>query len=282
MSKHFIIAGVAMAVAGLSIPKAAEASSYFVRPFIAVGEGGFIDGIQQNGATQASKNFGTDFQTTVDLDDGTVKAQTNILSAQSNGQSGGSFGERLAFSPNAVGTNVDFSFAFDGTIEVSGLAGLGGASPTSIAVFANLYVFEAGSGADYLNFTSTPGALISRPFFSSNFDTSTQTSFTIDEELFGSITVATNTQYDVFASLSVSASTNDNDISILMDFMNTGTFGIEAATGVTYTSSSGIFLDSTGVTPPVSAVPVPAALPLLIGALGCLGFAGRSRRRAAA
>ncbi|QIE57451.1 hypothetical protein G5B40_19575 [Pikeienuella piscinae] len=284
MSKQLTITGLALAVAGLLAPHTAEAASYFVRPFIQVGGGGLIDGLQQNGATNASQNFGTNFQSTVDLDDGTVKARTNIPSAQSNGQSGGSFGERVAFSPDAAGTTVSFSFDFDGTIEVSDLLNGPLATGYSAFVFANLFVYDSSAGATYQNFNTLGGALISRSFAqdygTSSGATPSSTFFDIDQTLSGSITVEANKQYDVFASLSVAAATNQNDISIMMDFMNTGTFAIDADPGVTYTSSSGVFLDSTGVTP--SAVPVPAALPLLLGGLGLLGFVSRRRRAAAA
>ncbi|WP_340108796.1 PEP-CTERM sorting domain-containing protein [Pikeienuella sp. HZG-20] len=284
--KHLTIAGAALAIAGFSLPQSAEAASYFVRPFIQVGAGGLIDGLQQNGATNASQNFGTNFQSTVDLDDGTVKARTNIPSAQSNGQSGASFGERVAFSPDAAGTNVSFSFDFDGTIEVSDLLNGPLATGYSAFVFANLFVYDSTAGATYQNFTSLGGALISRTFAqdygTSSGATPSNTFFDVDRTLSGSITVEANKRYDVFASLSIAAATNQNDISIMMDFMNTGTFGIDADPGVTYTSSSGVFLDSTGVTPPPSPVPVPAALPLLLGGLGLLGFVSRRRRAAAA
>lgn len=279
MMKHLTIAGAALAAAGLAAPQPAEAATYFVRTAIQDGPNTLYDGIQENGPTSFSDTVVGDFgeyEGAVDLNDGTVKVFADVVGAGAFGQSGGSFGERLAFSPNAAGTSVDFSFAFDGDIEVSD------PSQPSILIDAGLYVFEAGSGADYTNFAGAPGALISQRFTDSSFDTLTQGSFSIDETLFGSITLAANTEYDVFASLSVASANNANDVSVTLDFLNTGTFGIVAAPGVSYTSLSGAFLDSTGITPPAAVVPVPAALPLLLGGLGLLGFVGRRRRAAAA
>lgn len=262
----------------------ANAASYFVRPFVQQFPAALIDGLQQNGPTQSSQNFGTDFEAEVDLNDGSVSAYVNIPGALQGGQAGGSFGERVQFN-NAAGTMVDFAFAFEGDISVSDL--LPGPLPTglSISVFATLFVHDVSTGATWNNFTSIGGELIGMSLFDNSFgtpggSTPTQTFWNVDEVLSGSLLIGTNSQFDVFASLSVAAASNNNDVQIELDFSNTGTFGIDTAPGVTYTSDSGVFLDATGVTPP-AVVPLPPALPLFAGGLGLIGLLGWCRKRKA-
>lgn len=275
------IAAAALVGASILAAEADHAHGYFVRPFIQVNGGALIDGIEENGATSAGQNFGSDFQAEVDLEQGTVGALLNIPTSMQSGVVGGSFGERVTFD-NAAGTTVDFSFFYDGEISVSDL--LPGPLPTglSISLFANLFVYDASAGATFDNFTTLGGALISESVFDNSFGTPsggtpTQTEWSIDDALSGSLVIGAENQFDVFAALSIAIATNNNDVEVLMDFLNTGTFGIDTEPGVSYTSGSGVFLDSTGVTP--TPVPVPAALPLFAGGLGFLGLLGWRRRR---
>lgn len=268
---------IAAAIAGLSIlagmPRTADAG-YFIRPFVSYGPGGLIDGLDQNGATQGTQNFANIVESTVDLDDGTVKAFLDITGPDNFGQAGGSFGESVTFD-NAVGTIVDFSFDFDGDILATGVNPMG--STLQIGVFASLRVFEAGSGADYTNFVVHPGALVSDTANLSFSDPLVDLDEVVDEILSGSLTVAANTSYDVFASLVVFTSTNLNPVNVVMGFDNTGTFGIDTVPGVTYTSASGVFLDATGVT--VTQVPEPAMMSLF--GIGIAGIGMLRRRRTA-
>lgn len=97
----------------------------------------------------------------------------------------------------------------------------------------------------------------------------------IDEFLSVTVDITSNRQsFDVFANLSLVLAPNENVGPYEMNFDNTARFGIETAQDVTYTSLSGVFLDSTGVT----VVPVPAALPLL-GSAFAIGAAFLRRRR---
>ena len=157
------------------------------------------------------------------------------------------------------------------------------ATPYSATVFATLYVFEAGSGATYNNFTSVGGQLIGETGFvnygTGSGATPSQTHFDVSDMLGGSVNITSQTVFDIFMTLSVATVTNSNPISIVMDFLSTGTGGIDTEPGVSYTSASGVFLDSTGQTP--SAVPVPAALPLFATGLAGLGILGWRRRRRA-
>jgi len=84
----------------------------------------------------------------------------------------------------------------------------------------------------------------------------------------------TQRSFDIFANLTLIANPNMNPGNFSLDFMNTATVSIGTEPGVTYTSLSGVFLESTGVT----AVPVPATLPLLVSGLASL-FGFRKKRR---
>jgi hypothetical protein len=252
-------------------PESADAT-YFIRPFVQLGGGGLIDGLDENGATQGSVNFTSDATAAVDLDDGTARAFLDITGPNILGQAGGIFGETVTFN-NAVGTTADFSFDFDGNLVTSGVNPMG--SILQIGVSAALRVFESGSGADYTNFLSHAGALVSDSVTLDFTDPLVDLDEVVDEILSGSLTVAANTSYDVFASLVVFTSTNLNPVNVVMDFDNTGTFGIDTAPGVTYTSASGVFLGATGVT--VTQVPEPAMMSLF--GIGIAGIAVLRRRR---
>lgn len=285
MSKHQTFFGAAFAAAGLATPLEAfadavelEPGAYVVRPFVQTTDG-LVDGLQENAATQGSE-IGDGLEGAVDLSDGSIRAQTDIRHPDGFGLSGGVLAERLTFSPNATGTTVGFSFDFDGAIRISDLPSGPLASGYNAIVFADLYVYDAALSVTYDNFTSFGGALIARSyardFGAAAGETPGAGMFDIDETLSGSIIIEDGKKYDVFASLAIFADTYDNDIRIMMDFLNTGLFGIDKAPGVSFTSLSGVFLTRTAVAP----VPVPAALPLLAGALACLGLAARRRRGA--
>lgn len=252
------------------LASATSAHAYFVRPFYSQ-SGTLTDGLIENGATSGQQNFGNSLQTDVNLDDGTVKALLDISGTNMSVQAGGSFGDTIVFN-NATGTTVDFDFAFDGTIDVTGVVNLG--SSLQYGVFANLFVFEAGSGATATNFSSIGGELIGESTFLSFTDPAADViNQLIDDALSGSVAIGAVQSFDVFSSLSVFTSTNDNPVSVTMDFQNTGTFGIDAAPGVTYSSASGVFLDSVTA----SSVPAPPTL-ILLACGGLLGIVTRRRQ----
>jgi len=250
---------------------ATSAEAYFVRPFYSQG-GTFVDGLIENGATSGQQNFATSHVSEVNLDDGTVKALLDVSGTSIYGQAGGAFGDTVTFN-DAAGTNVDFSFAYDGSIDITGVINEG--STLQYGVSANLYVFEAGSGATYNNFNTIGGQLIGDSAFLNFLDPDADVHDFIDEALSGSLTIGTAQSFDLFASLSVFTSTNLNPVTVQMDFLNTGTFGINAAPGVTYSSASGVFLNSV---PAAVSVPEPATIALMGLGLAGLGF---SRKRKA-
>lgn len=246
---------------------AANANAYYVRP-VAQMNSVFSDGLIQNAATSASQNIGSAVKAKVDLNNGTGKAFVDITGANQYGQAVASFGDRVSFSSNAVGTTADFSFAFDGTIDVTGVTG----GSLQYGYSTNYFVFEAGSGATFANFTSHGGHLIGQNEFNSFTNPLADVSTVINGIFSDSIVIGSVKDFDIFASIGVFTSTQSHTGNVTLDFFNTGTFSIDVASGVTYSSQSGVFLNS--VVPPTS-VPVPGTLALL--GLGLLVLIGRRR-----
>ncbi|WP_246350272.1 PEPxxWA-CTERM sorting domain-containing protein [Sphingobium boeckii] len=263
---------VMMLVISMTFASAAHAG-FFVRPYLTYG-GEVIDGLEANGATEATQSFTSDLQTTVDLSSGTVKSYLNLSGTGSNGQATGIFGDSLTFY-GGEGTTADFSFDFDGIIR-SPASDPSLNSLQQIGVYANLFVFDSATGATYNNFTSLGGALIAQSLFLDFSDPETALDEFVSRTLSGSVAITGIQTLDVFASLSIFASLNDNPVNIEMDFMNTGTFGVDVAPGVAVTSESGVFLADT-LTPPV---PEPATWAMMIVGFGLVGSAMRRRQSA--
>ena len=58
-----------------------------------------------------------------------------------------------------------------------------------LGIFANLYVFEAGTGAAWNNFSSHPGALVSQSVFLSYVNPAEALNETIFQSLSGTVSV---------------------------------------------------------------------------------------------
>lgn len=264
------LGALAAAVALSGLATTAQAA-YFVRPLVQVG-GSTIDGIEQNGATHASQNYTSDLQAHVDLGAGTIKTFLNVTGPGNYYQTAGIMGDRLTFD-GAEGTNLNFSFDFDGKI-LSDAWDPNLNSTLQLGVFANLYVFEAGTGATYENFSSHSGALVAQSIFVPYLNPEGGLNEDFHRQLSGVVSVSGVNSFDVFAGLSTFASLNNNPVTVTMDFMNTATFGIKGAQGVSYTSDSGVFLGGAIG----SAVPEPATWAIMILGFGTAGAAIRRRR----
>jgi hypothetical protein len=218
----------------------------------------------------------------VNLEEGTIRGLVELLGGgpPNAASAQGRFGEQVTFQ-NADGTSVDFNFSFEGWI--TGPARDPNLNST-LQVFVEAYiaVFDPAVGATAstwydLAFGNQGDQSIAstREYF--DFSNPEEE---LDELLDYTIGVTADVtsgrrSFDVFANLTIAMATNANPGPYEMNFNNTATFGIDVAPGVTYTSLSGAFLDSTGVT----VVPAPAAMPLL-GTAFALGAGLFSRRRA--
>lgn len=256
----------------VSVVAASDANAYFVRPYAQLG-GSVIDGLTTNGATSRQEGFANSVRSQVDLGTGTVKAIVDVTGPDIYGSATGVFGDTLTFrNDTGNAANVDFSFAFDGDIDITGVQS-GGTNSLNYGLTANFFVFGANSQANYSNFTSIGGELIGKTFSLNRGDTNQDVSQFIDKVLGDSLQVGTGLHsFNVFASLSLFAATNLNPVTATLDFQNTATFGIDAPTGVIYSSGSGVFLDSQ-VLP--AEVPEPPMYALL--ALGLMGLLLRRR-----
>jgi PEP-CTERM motif len=260
---------VAAALAALSTP----AQAYFVRPYVSMGAG-VVDGYVAGGVTESSASFTSALQADVSLDTGTIRNYLQITGPGISGQASGVMGDRWTVN-NAQGTNLNFYFDFDGTLNAPARdPNLN--SLLQIGMYANLFVFAAGSGATYTNFDVLPGALVSQTrFLEFNNPDDPIENLTINQSMAGSFVVAGagRQSYDVFYSLSVFTSTNSNPGTVTMDFSHTATAAVVTAPGITFTSESGVFLGS-GLTPPV---PEPGTY--LLMAFGLATVCGAARRK---
>lgn len=275
MTRHIKILALAGMVAATAAAPASAATplqgNYFVRPYVTVGNG-FIDGYEANGATSRTEGFANLATSSVDLDQGIARTYVNVTGPGVSGSASGVFGDTVRFY-GTTGDAVNVSYAFDGSIFAT--ARTNPQSLFQIGVYASLYVFDVSAGATYNNFDTRPGALVSQVRFLDFSNPNAIFNQNVDEILAGSFTPLAGHSYSLFSSLSVFSALNDNAASAVLDFRNTGRFGIDSPAGVTYASASGVFLDSVDA---VGGVPEPAAWAMMIGGFGFVGFASRRRR----
>lgn len=260
----------------------ADAASYFVQPIVQVLPGSLINGLTINGSLQRSEEFNnapTSVSSIVNLADGTIKGNTDFTGGTPNGGfSQGRFGERITVI-DGVGTTLDLEFSVDGRIMADAV------DPAlnnfvQIEVDAYFAVFAPSTGANSstwfnLSFGNDGNQSLASGRFTLDFS---NPEFDLDEfvnqQLLASLVIEEARQsFDIFANLTLITVMNGNPGSVSMDFLGTGSFFVDTEPGVTYTSLSGEFLDSTGVT----VIPLPAAAWLTLSGLGLL--AGLRRRQ---
>jgi hypothetical protein len=274
----------AVSLCAIFIAFDAQAASYFVQPVVTVSPGAFINGLEVDGATfraEGYNNAPTAVNTEVDLEAGTIRG-TAIVGGGGlpSGASQGRFGEQLTFH-NADNTMVNLAFSFDGSVQAPARdPNLN--SRFQLSVDAYIAIFDPAVGATASSWYDLSfGNLGDHTLFKDRrtYDFSDPTE-DLDEYIQDSLdawldVTPTQRSFDIFANLTLIANPNSNPGPVALDFLNTATFSIGTEPGASYTSLSGVFLDSTGVT----AVPGPATLPLLLSGLASLAGLLRMRRR---
>jgi hypothetical protein len=272
-------------------------AAYFIQPTITFNTGGFINGLDVDGATQGTQSFNNApfaLQSDVDLATGKIGGKVQLGGADQFGISQGRFGERVTFNAGGIGTDFDVNFAVEGTVNADQLPA-NAPSNYLIGIEAYIAVFDTLVGANSSNWWDLSvgrdlgfvagdnlSLLTDRVRIDLDNPAADLVDFDILEILGGSLAITEDMlAFDVFANLTLFSATNAAPVDVDMDFLNTASFGINTAPGVTYTSDSGVFLNSTGVTQPTTVVPLPAALPLFIAGFGLLGLVGWRRRREA-
>jgi hypothetical protein len=275
-------AGLCLAFTALQ----AQAASYFVQPIVIVSPGAFINGLEIDGATSRTEgyfNAPTAVSTSVDLEAGTIRGIVSLGGGgvPSGGASQGRFGEQVTFQ-NADDTTVNLRFTFEGSVYAPARdPNLN--SLMQIGIDAYIAVFDPAVGATastWFNksFGNEGDQTIFKDRITLNYNNPTEI---LDDILIETLVAPINVtssrrSFDIFVNLTLNNVPNFNPGPVTLDFLNTASLSIEADPGVTYTSLSGTFLDSTGVT----VVPAPGALPLLGSGLAVVaGFRARRRRK---
>ena len=266
-----------LAAASLLATGAAPAASYFVQPIVTVSPGAFINGLEINGAKfrdEGYNNAPASVNTEVDLYAGTIRGNVDFGTATGlGGASQGRFGEQVTFY-NGSGTTWDFSFAYEGDVFADARdPNLN--SLLQITVEAYVAVFDPSAGATAATwydkaFGANDQSLFKERQFYDFSNPTTEVNEFLSDVISGSLPIGPGLQsFDIFANLTLVVAKNNNPGEAYLDFRNTAKFDIAVDPGVTYTSLSGVFLDSTGVT----VVPLPASAWLLL--TGIAGLAGR-------
>lgn len=256
--------------------------SYFVRPVLRV-DGELIDGINVNGSlvsTQLQGVLGYS-ESTVNLQEGTVKMYLEDYSGQNSLQTFGSFGERITLK-NGAGTFWDIDFAVEGLLDTYAGGPINDAVPAAHIFYdVGIAVYKAGQ-VMWDNFV--PGfndyeALLYQHSFSIDEidNTADYSGYSIYQEVFGSVEIASDyEEYDIFTFTNVIVNTQIGDglEQYFADFLNTARFDQSFAAGVEAYSSSGQFM-GLAKAPPNSggSTDVPEPQSLLFFGLGLTLFA---------
>ena len=271
----------AAAAAVTLIGTSAAQAAYFVRPVLQY-DGEFIDGLDLNGATSGSLTFNDGFralESHVDLADGTIKTFLEVNGPGGFALATGVMGDRIRFLGDPA-TAVNFSFAFDGFIEWDQefVGNEFDGQDRQVIIESYFAVYDAAVGATWDNWTVF-GTLSDQALISQNIpltfsgDDGFYSENVFNSDLGGSLNLVAGRDYDIFAAFNLIVSPGQNIGPITMNFLNTGTIGIDAPAN-SFTSQSGQFLGF-AQTP---GVPEPASWAMLIAGFGLVGAAARRHR----
>lgn len=254
--------------------------SYFTRPVLRV-DGELIDGIEINGAIESTQQQGVTgySESTVNLQNGTVKMYMEDFSGQNSLQTFGSFGERITVK-NGAGTFWDIGFALEGVLEASAGGPLNAAvNAPNIFYDVGVAVYKAGEvmwNNFVPGFNNFEALLYEHNFSVDEIDSGPEyKEYDLYQEVFGSVEIASDYEvYDIFTFTNVTVTTEIGDglEEYVANFLNTATFDQNFAPGVQAFSSSGQFI-GLATPPPIVTTDVPEPESLLLFGLGLTIFA---------
>lgn len=275
-------------------------ANYYVRPLLQVGSGAYQDGLEYNGATEAtqSQSVSGSSWSTVDLGNGTAKMYSEGSAGLPGLLAFGGFGEKLTITGGA-GTFWDLSYAMEGSFSGDLEFVTPGSSNPHLFYNLGLVVFAAGVadatnflgiandpcwGQDPLNCTPAPAALANvstSEFFEAPVLGGEDDFFeTFFRQVTASVFLPTNNEVlelFVYSNVIVDAQAGAGLANYVADFSQTASFAQQFAPGVDAYSSSGEFLGLVAPPddPPPNGVPAPGVLGLFGLGLLALGWTRR-------
>lgn len=260
-------------------------AAFFVRPVLQY-QGSLVDGLSLNNQTSGSQTFNdgaTHLESHVDLGAGTIKTflETTGPSDAFVGATG-VMGDQIRYTGSSTEA-VSFYFDYDSIISAN--QEFTGTPPDFdnryITIQAHFAIYEAGSGANYADWTEfgthADEALYVGSDTSTFADQDGTFALSYQNRLGADLFLTSGKSYDIFAAFNLLAIPGQMTGSITMNSLNTSTIGFTAPGG-SFTSQSGDFLGlaQTG------AVPEPAAWAMMIVGFGLAGSALRRRTATAA
>jgi hypothetical protein len=267
---------------GLGAPGAAQAD-YFVRPVLQYG-GSLQDGLALNGASSGSATFydsGTALEAHVDLADGTIKTYLS-RTGPSDAFTGatGVMGDVIRYTgPSDVAVSFKYDFNVDISVDQEFLDIPPGFDARHISIAAYFAVFEAGTGANWAEwtvFSDYADAALYNDYASQSFTDEPSNFFTTYSGSLGTdLFLESGKSYEIYSAFNLLVTPGSMPGTITLDSLHTSTIGITPPAGSLITSQSGQFLGF--ALTPAAAVPEPATWAMLIVGFGVIGAASRRR-----
>ena len=256
-------------------------AEFFVRPVLQY-SGELQDGLSLNALSSNSATFydgSTALEAHVDLEKGTIKTFAEHFGPSDTFIAvTGIMGDQIRYT-GAQDVAVTFHYDFDASIFADQT--FTGTPPEFdnryIGIEAHFAVYEAGSGANWADWTSfgtQSGKDLYVDYKRTNFQDYGESFATDYASGFSTdLFLTSGKSYDIFAAFNLILTPGAMTGQVTMNALNTSTIGVEAPGGE-FTSQSGKFLNFAQTT---SAVPEPASWAMLIAGFFITGATLRSR-----